>query len=183
MVHKQGTPKSAKKTQKKLVRKTTKRLKQTKKNKKPDISLEKLQQLSKKYTLITSGSRKMLAQRLWKIRGSMLVSKDLELIFHLLDKSQQKKATLRIVNRISKPITDYKGMYEVNKKPISSMTRNELIKNLQKFRDSWEKITTRDQDLSDERLNDESIDNLRKLIKFYYSNNAKLLTEDWLRKS
>ena len=183
MVHKQGTPKSAKKTQKKLVRKTTKRLKQTKKNKKPDISLEKLQQLSKKYTLITSGSRKMLAQRLWKIRGSMLVSKDLELIFHLLDKSQQKKATLRIVNRISKPITDYKGMYEVNKKPISSMTRNELIKNLQKFRDSWEKITTRDQDLSDERLNDESIDNLRKLIKFYYSNNAKLLAEDWLRKS
>jgi gas vesicle protein len=179
----QGTPKSAKKTQKKLVRKTTKRLKQTKKNKKPDISLEKLQQLSKKYTLITSGSRKMLAQRLWKIRGSMLVSKDLELIFHLLDKSQQKKATLRIVNRISKPITDYKGMYEVNKKPISSMTRNELIKNLQKFRDSWEKITTRDQDLSDERLNDESIDNLRKLIKFYYSNNAKLLAEDWLRKS
>ena len=183
MVHKQGTPKSAKKTQKKLVRKTTKRLKQTKKNKKPDISLEKLQQLCKKHTLITSGSRKMLAQRLWKIRGSMLASKDLELIFHLLDKSQQKKATLRIVNRISKPITDYKGMYEVNKKPISSMTRNELIKNLQKFRDSWEKITTRNQDLSDERLNDETTDNLRKLIKFYYSNNAKLLAEDWLRKS
>ena len=183
MVHKQGTPKSAKKTQKKLVRKTTKRLKQTKKNKKPDISLEKLQQLSKKYNLITSGSRKMLAQRLWRIRGSMLASKDLELIFHLLDKSQQKKATLRIVNRISKPITDYKGMYEVNKKPISSMTRNELIKNLQKFRDSWEKITTRDQDLSDERLNDETTDALRKLIKFYYSNNAKLLAEDWLRKS
>ena len=183
MVHKQGTQKSAKKTQKKLVRKTTKRLKQTKKNKKPDISLEKLQQLSKKYNLITSGSRKMLAQRLWKIRGSMLVSKDLELIFHLLDKSQQKKATLRIVNRISKSITDYKGMYEVNKKPISSMTRDELIKNLQKFRDSWEKITTRDQDLSDERLNDESTDALRKLIKFYYSNNAKLLAEDWLRKS
>ena len=179
MVHKQGALKTAKKTQKKLVSKT----KQTKKNKKPDISLEKLQQLSKKYTLITSGSRKILAQRLWRIRGSMLASKDLELIFHLLDKSQQKKATRRTVNRISKPITDYKGMYEVNKKPLSSMTRDELIKNLQKFRDSWEKITTRDQDLSDERLNDESIDNLRKLIKFYYSNNAKLLAEDWLRKS
>ena len=113
----------------------------------------------------------------------MLASKDLELIFHLLDKSQQKKATRRMVNRISKPITDYKGMYEVNKKPISSMTRDELIKNLQKFRDSWEKITTRDQDLSDERLNDETTDALRKLIKFYYSNSAKLLAEDWLRKS
>ena len=183
MVHKQRAPKSAKKTQKKLVRKTNKRLKQTKKNKNPDISVEKLKQLSKKYTLITSGSKKILAQRLWKIRGSMLASQDLELIFHLLDKSQQKKATRRMVNRISKPITDYKGMYEVNKKPISSMTRDELIKNLQKFRDSWEKITTRDQDLSDERLNDETTDALRKLIKFYYSNSAKLLAEEWLRKS
>ena len=184
MVHKQRAPKSAKKTQKKLVRKTNNILQQTKKKTiQQNISLEKLKQLSKKYTLITSGSRKILAQRLWRIRGSMLASKDLELIFHLLDKSQHKKATLRIVNRISKPITDYKGMYEVNKKPISSMTRNELIKNLQKFRDSWEKITTRNQDLSDERLNDETTDNLRKLIKFYYSNNAKLLAEDWLRKS
>ena len=183
MVHKQEAPKNAKKTQKKLVRKTNKRLKQTKKNKNPDISLEKLQQLCKKYTLITSGSKKILAQRLWTIRGSMLASKDLELIFHLLDKSQQKKATRRMVNRIRKPITDYKGMYEVNKKPISSMTRDELIKNLQKFRDSWEKITTRNQDLSDERLNDETTDALRKLIKFYYSNSAKLLAEEWLRKS
>jgi len=183
MVHKQGTPKNAKKTQKKLVSKTNKRLKQTKKNKNPDISLEKLQQLCKKYTLITSGSKKILAQRLWTIRGSLLASEDLKLIFHLLDKSQQKKATQRIGNRISKPITDYKGMYEVNKKPISSMTRDELIKNLQKFRDSWEKITTRNQDLSDERLNDETTDALRKLIKFYYSNSAKLLAEEWLRKS
>ncbi len=182
MEYRQGAPKSAKKTQKKLVRKTNKRLKQTKKNKNPDISVEKLKQLCKKHTIITSGSKKIMAQRLWRIRGSMLASKDLELIFHLLDKSQQKKATLRIINRVSKPITDYKGMYEVNKKPISSMTRDELIKNLQKFRDSWEKITTRNQDLSDERLNDESTDNLRKLIKFYYSNNAKLLAEDWLRK-
>lgn len=183
MVHKQGTPKNAKKTQKKLVSKTNKRLKQTKKNKNQDISVEKLKQLCKKYTIITSGSKKIMAQRLWRIRGSMLARQDLELIFHLLDKSQQKKATLRIGNRISKPITDYKGMYEVNKKPITSMTRDELIKNLQKFRDSWEKITTRDQDLSDERLNDETTDALRKLIKFYYSNNAKLLAEDWLRKS
>ena len=183
MVHKQGAPKNAKKTQKKLVRKTNKRLKQTKKNKNPDISLEKLKQLSKKYNLITSGSRKILAQRLWRIRSSILTSEDLKLIFHLLDKSQQKKATQRIGNRISKPITDYKGMYEVNKKPISSMTRDELIKNLQKFRDCWEKITTRNQDLSDERLNDETTDALRKLIKFYYSNSAKLLAEEWLRKS
>ena len=182
MEHKHGSSKSAKKTQKKLLRKTNKRLKQTKKNISQTISLEKLKQLSKKYTLITSGSKKILAQRLWRIRGSILASQDLELIFHMLDKSQQKKATQRIVNKINKPITDYKGMYEINKKPITSMTRDELIKNLQKFRNSWEKITTRDQDLSDERLKDESTDALRKIIKFYYSNSAKLLAEDWLRK-
>ena len=124
-----------------------------------------------------------MAQGLFRLSSSTIESNDLELIFHLLDKSQQKKATQRIVNKINKPITDYKGMYEVNKKPISSMTRNELIKNLQKFRDSWEKITTRNQDLSDERLKDETTDALRKLIKFYYSNSAKLLAEEWLRKS
>ena len=73
-------------------------------------------------------------------------------------------------------------MYEINKKPISSMTRDELIKNLQNFRDSWEKNTTRNQDLSDERLNDEPTDRLRKIITFYYSNDAKLMAEEWLRK-
>jgi phosphoribosylaminoimidazole carboxylase (NCAIR synthetase) len=187
MEHRQGSPKSAKKTQKKLVRKTNKRLKQTKKytinkNKKPDISLEKLKQLCKKYNIITSGSKNILAQSLWRLRGSSLASQDLELIIHLLDKSQQKKATQLIQDRINKPITNYQGMYEVNKKPITSMTRNELIKNLQKFRDSWEKITTINQDLSDERLKDESTDALRKTIKFYYSNSAKQIAEDWLRK-
>ena len=73
-------------------------------------------------------------------------------------------------------------MYEPLTKPISSMTRTELIKNLQKFRISWEKITRRNQDLSDERLNIEPTHQLRKLIKFYYSDGAKLLAEDWLRK-
>lgn len=171
------------KTKKNIVYKTNKRLKQTKKNKIQDISLERLKQLIKKYNVTTSGSKENMAQGLFRLSSSTIESNDLELIFHLLDKSQQKKARQLIVARISKPITNYKGMYEINKKPISSMTRDELIKNLQKFRDSWEKITTRNQDLSDERLNDESTDALRKLIKFYYSNSAKLLAEEWLRKS
>lgn len=182
MEHRQEALKSAKKTQKKLVRKTNIKLKQTKKNKKPDISLENLKQLNKKYNVITSGSKQIMAQNLWRVRGSTLASQDLELIFHLLDENQQKKATKLINVRVNKPITNYKGMYEINKKPISSMTRDELIKKLQKFRTSWEKITNKDQDLSDERLNDEPIDRLRKLIKFYYSNSAKLLAEEWLRK-
>ena len=71
-------------------------------------------------------------------------------------------------------------MYEIIKKPIGSMNRAELIKKLQKFRDSWQRITKGDQDLSDERLRVEKTQDLRKLIKFYYSDEAKNLAEEWL---
>ena len=152
------------------------------KSKKNDISVDKLKQLLKKYNVTTSGSKEKMAQGLVRVSNFLIESKDLELIYNLLDKGQQKKATQLIQDRINKPITNYKGMYEPLTKPISSMTRTELIKNLQKFRDSWEKITTRDQDLSDERLNSEPTHQLRNLIKFYYSDNTKLLAEDWLRK-
>ena len=151
------------------------------KSKKTDISVDKLRQLLKKYNVTTSGSKEKMAQGLVRVSNFLIESNDLELIYNLLDKAQQKKATQLIQDRINKPITNYRGMYEPLTKPISSMTREELIKNLQKFRDSWEKITTRDQDLSDERLDDEPTHKLRNLIKFYYSDNAKLLAEDWLR--
>jgi hypothetical protein len=154
---------------------------QTKKNKKNNISAEKLKQLLKKYNVTTSGSKEKMAQGLVRVSNFLIESKDLELIYNLLDKAQQKKATKLIQDRINKPITNYKGMYEPLTKPISSMTRDELIKKLQKFRDSWEKITTRDTDLSDERLNSEPTDQLRNLIKFYYSDSAKMSAEDWLR--
>ncbi len=152
-----------------------------KKSKKNDISVDKLKQLLKKYNVTTSGSKEKMAQGLVRVSNFLIESKDLELIYNLLDKAQQKKATKLIQDRINKPITDYKGMYEPLTKPISSMTREELIKKLQKFRDSWEKITTRDADLSDERLNDEPTDQLRNLIKFYYSDSAKMSAEEWLR--
>ena len=153
-----------------------------KKSKKDDISVDKLRQLLKKYNASFNGSKEAMAQKLFRLRRATIESADLELIYNLLDKGQKKKATKLIEDRISKPITNYRGMYEPLTKPISSMTREELIKNLQKFRDSWEKITTRDTDLSDERLNDEPTQRLRKLIKFYYSDDAKFLAEDWLRK-
>jgi hypothetical protein len=165
----------------------TKKTKKTKnytikKSKKNDISVDKLRQLLKKYNVTTSGSKEAMAQGLVRVSNFLIESADLELIYNLLDKAQQKKATQLINARINKPITNYRGMYEPLTKPISSMTREELIKNLQKFRDSWEKITTRDTDLSDERLNDEPTHQLRNLIKFYYSTSAKLSAEDWLRK-
>jgi hypothetical protein len=151
------------------------------KSKKDDISVDKLRQLLKKYDASFNGSKENMAQKLFRLRRPTIESNDLELIYNLLDKGQKIKATKLIQDRINKPITNYKGMYEPPTKPISSMTREELIKNLQKFRDSWEKITTRDSDLSDERLNGEPTERLRKLIKFYYSDDAKFLAEDWLR--
>jgi hypothetical protein len=154
---------------------------QTKKAKKNDISVDKLRQLLKKYNASFSGSKETMAQGLFRLRHATIETSDLEVIYNLLDKAQQKKATQLIEHRTRKPITNYRGMYEPLKKPISSMTREELIKNLQKFRDSWEKITTRDQDLSDERLNSEPTQRLRNQIKFYYSDDAKLLAEEWLR--
>lgn len=153
-----------------------------KKSKKNDISVDKLRQLLKKYNASFNGSKEAMAQKLFRLRRATIENADLELIYNLLDKDQQKKATQLIKDRINKPITNYRGMYEPPTKPISLMTREELIKKLQKFRDSWEKITTRDQDLSDERLNGEPTDQLRNLIKFYYSDDAKFLAEDWLRK-
>jgi len=152
-----------------------------KKSKKNDISVDKLRQLLKKYNASFNGSKEAMAQKLFRLRRATIESADLELIYNLLDKGQKIKATQLIQDRIKKPITNYRGMYEPPTKPISSMTREELIKNLQKFRDSWEKITTRDTDLSDERLNGEPTERLRNLIKFYYSDDAKFLAEDWLR--
>jgi hypothetical protein len=151
------------------------------KSKKYDISVDRLRQLLKKYHASFNGSKEAMAQKLFRLRRATIESNDLELIYNLLDKGQKIKATKLIQDRINKPITNYRGMYEPLTKPISSMTREELIKNLQKFRDSWEKITTRDQDLSDERLNSEPTERLRNQIKFYYSDDAKFLAEDWLR--
>lgn len=175
-----------KKTKKNIIYKIIKGNNKTKKytihkSKKNDISVDKLRQLLKKYDASFNGSKEAMAQKLFRLRRATIESADLELIYNLLDKGQKIKATQLIQDRIKKPITNYRGMYEPPTKPISSMTREELIKNLQKFRDSWEKITTRDTDLSDERLNGEPTERLRNLIKFYYSDDAKFLAEEWLR--
>ena len=79
-------------------------------------------------------------------------------------------------------ITNYKGLWKPQPKPLRQMKRAELIKNLQGFRDAWERTTTRNADLADSRLQAESTENLRELIKWHYSDDAKQLAGDWLRK-
>lgn len=152
---------------------------------KPDnkkFSLEKLKELIKKYKVTSSGTKAELALRLWKVRGISVSDRDLLTISVFLQKKEQDEIKKLVEKRNKNPIKNFKGMWEEISKPLSKMDRDELIKNLQKFRDAWEKITGRNQDLSDERLEEETIVGLRKLLKFYYSNEAKLIAEDWLNK-
>jgi CRISPR/Cas system CSM-associated protein Csm2 small subunit len=93
-----------------------------------------------------------------------------------IKKLQNKKKVGKTINNI----TDYKGLWKPLPKLISKMSKEELINNLKKFRNAWETVTTRDQDLSDERLKNESTQELKNLIKFYYSDEAKKLAIEWL---
>ena len=67
----------------------------------------------------------------------------------------------------------YKGMWKKQPKSLSKMNKDELISNLRKFRNSWEKHSGKNQDLSDERLKSEKVSDLRSLITYYYSDVAK----------
>jgi len=147
-----------------------------------DVSVEFLNQLKKKYKVTTTGSKKDIAYGLWRVRGRAMESKDVSSIIHLLPKKEQKDIAKLLNSRDNNPITNYQGMWKSLPKPLGKMNRDELIKNLRLFRDAWEKITTRNQDLANERLANETTNYLRKLLKFYYSNDAKLLAEEWLRK-
>jgi hypothetical protein len=67
-------------------------------------------------------------------------------------------------------------------KPLTQMSREELIKELRSFRNAWERITSKSMDLSNSRLRSESLTSLRSLLKDFYTNESKLLAEQWLRK-
>ena len=146
-----------------------------------NVSIEILKQMKKKYNVAAQGSKKDIAYDLWRVSGHTMTDKDLALISYLLPKKDQKIIEKKIKIRINNPITNYKGMWKPQPKPLSKMSREELISNLRLFRNVWERITTRNQDLSNERLDSETTENLRKLLKFYYSNDAKIIAEDWLR--
>lgn len=146
-----------------------------------EVSSNFLKQLKKKYNVTINGSKKNIANGLWRIRGHAMSDKDLEKISYLLSTKDQKTIVKQIKKNIDNPITNYKGMWKPLPKPLSKMSRDELIRNLRLFRDSWEKITTRNQDLDNERLSSESTEQLRKLLKFYYSNEAKNIAIQWLR--
>ena len=146
-----------------------------------NISQEALIKLTKKYHVTSSGSKKQLAQRLWYVSGSTMSAKDLHKIVHLLSKDDQRKVNGEIKKQIEEPITNYMGMWYPQPKPLTDMPRSELLKHVRKFRDSYEKITTRNQDLDDDRLLEETDKELRNHLKWYFSDAARILSEGWLR--
>lgn len=147
-----------------------------------DVTFEQLKKMKKKYAVTTTGSKHDIAEGLWRVRSHSMDSQDLTRIVPLLAKSKQSFVKKILRSREDSPIVDYKGMWMPLPKSIHRMSRNELICNLRKFRDAWEKVTSRNQDLHDERLKRETTKYLRRHIKFYYSDSAKNLAEGWLRK-
>jgi hypothetical protein len=148
---------------------------------KENISQETLIKMTKKYRVTSSGSKKQLAQRLWYVSGSTMSAKDLHKIVHLLSKDDQRKVNREIKKQIEEPITNYMGMWYPQPKPLTDMSRSELLKHVRNFRESYEKITTRNQDLGDERLLEETDKELRNHLKWYFSDAARILSEGWLR--
>ena len=124
---------------------------------------------------------KDIANGLIRVRRSAMDISDIEKLLPLLNKKNNKIAKKIINSSKNNIIVDYKGLWEPQPKPLNTMSRNELIRRLQKFRDAWQKITKRHMDLDDDRLNDESDDQLRKLLADYYSNQSKNLAATWLR--
>ena len=146
-----------------------------------DISQETLVKMTKKYNVTSSGSKKQLAERLWYVSGSTMSTKDLHKIVHLLSKDDQRKVNGEIKKQIEEPITNYMGMWYPQPKPLTDMSRSELLKHVRKIRESYEKITTRNQDLGDERLLEETDKELRNHLKWYFSDAARIQSEGWLR--
>jgi len=147
------------------------------------LSLEDLRKLKKKYKVTTTGSKRYIANGLVVVRGSAMDISDVRRLLPLLNGENRKRAETLIKGAEEHPVVNYKGLWEPLPKPLTKMSREELIRRLRKFRDAWEKITTRSMDLDDERLESESTDQLRKLIAFYYGNEAKNLAAVWLRKA
>jgi len=111
-----------------------------------NVSHALLVKIAKKYYVTTSGSKKELAEKIWRVRRSAIDSKDLERIAGLLSNESKKDVNKIITERIEQPVLNYRGMWKKQKKPLNEMKRTELLNEIN-----------------------------------YYSNEARLQAEDYLR--
>ena len=151
------------------------------------ISIATLDRLRKKYNVGVggSGSKQDRALSLWRVRGRGMRNEDLGLLLPLLPRSERQQATKLLEKRMTKPVPvpNLRGLWRPLQKPLRTMSREELVRDLRKFRDVWEKLVGRNTDLSDERLAAESTSSLRSLLEFYYGDTAKMYAEDWVRQN
>lgn len=147
-----------------------------------NVSLEDLKKLAKKHNVSSAGKSKgELALLLFNIRGTGLSTEELKKIVELLSGKEKRKAKEMIAKQMGNHITDYRGLWRPEPKPIDKMTRNEIINNLRKFRDAWEHEQGRNQGLSDEIMAGESETNLRERLSWYFSETAKNQAANWIR--
>ena len=147
-----------------------------------NVSLEDLKKLAKKHKVLSAGKSKgELALLIFNIRGTGLSTQELKKIVDLLPSKEKRKAKEMIAKQMGNHITDYRGLWRPEPKPIDKMTRNEIIKNLRKFRDAWEHEQGRNQGLSDEIMAGESETNLRERLSWYFSDTAKNQAANWIR--
>lgn len=147
-----------------------------------NVSLDELKKLAKKHKVLSSGKSKgELALLIFNIRGTGLSTEELKKIVDLLPSKDKRKAKEMITEQIEHPISNYRGLWRVAPKPVDKMTRKEIINNLRKFRDAWEREQGRNQGLSDEIIAGESETNLRERLSWYFSETAKNQAANWIR--
>jgi hypothetical protein len=160
--------------------KTVKTVKTIKNN--DNISLEELQKLAKKHRVLSAGKSKgELALLIFNIRATGLSTEELKKIVDLLPSKEKRKAKEMIANQSGNSITDYRGLWKPAPKPVDKMSHKEIINNLRKFRDAWEREMGRNQGLSDEIMADESETNLRERLSWYFNETAKNQAANWIR--
>ena len=167
---------------KKIAPKTRKKQKNTQKKtrkhhqkKSSKISLKELKALMKKYNVVNADTKHKIASALYRVQSNSMETKDLETILPLLKGKQHKLAKELLQRRKDHPITNYKGMWKPQPKPLNKMSRKELIRHLHAFKKAWEAPwDARNQDIDFEGSNA----SLRSLLKYYYSNGSKLQAED-----
>jgi len=145
------------------------------------VTLAALQKLKKKYNVIGCATKKEISETLWGLRKHVMEIADVEVIKQFLKPADQRKAQRLIHQAERNPIQSYMGLWKPRPMPVAKMSRQRIAKELREFRDAWEAITTRNFDLDDERLREERLGFLRRILDGYYSENNKRAAEYWLR--
>ena len=126
-------------------RKSAKRSAKRSPSQKVEATINDLKKMKEKYSVSTNGSKQTIAEGLWRVSGSTIDDKDLIKLMDLLPTNKKKEVKKLLDDRKNKPITNYRGLWEPKPINLNTMNRQDLIHRIQKFRDTWEKITGRNQ--------------------------------------